>query len=81
MERLTSHVARHSWATAARNTGSGVTVISEALGHSSERMTRIYLGNLDASLVDEVNRKLLNRLLTGVGRTKKKDRSRAFPVF
>ena len=80
-ERLTSHVARHSWATAARNTGSGVTVISEALGHSSERMTRIYLGNLDASLVDEVNRKLMKRLLTGVGRTKKKDRSRAFPVF
>ena len=80
-ERLTSHVARHSWATAARNTGSGVTVISEALGHSSERMTRIYLGNLDAGLVDEVNRRLLNRLQAGAGRTKKKDRSRAFPVF
>ena len=49
--------------------------------YSSERMTRIYLGNLDASLVDEVNRRLLNRLQTGAGRTKRKDRSRVFPVF
>ena len=80
-ERLTSHVARHSWATAARNAGSGVTVISEALGHSSERMTRIYLGSLDSSLVDAVNRKLMERLLTKAGRVKKKDRSRVFPVI
>ena len=61
-EHLSSHVARHSWASAARSIGSGVPVISEALGHSSERMTRIYMGSLDSALVDETNRKILDRL-------------------
>lgn len=70
-----------SRATAARNADSGGTVISEALGHSSERMTRIYLGSLDASLVDAVNRKLMERLLTKAGRIKKKGRNRVFPVI
>ena len=61
-ENLSSYVARHSWATAARGIGSDVPVISEALGHSSERMTRIYMGSLDSVLVDNTNRRLLDRL-------------------
>ena len=61
-DRLTSYVSRHSWATAAQNIGSGVSVISAALGHSSERMTKIYLGNLNSVIIDDTNRKLLDRL-------------------
>lgn len=61
-QKLTSHVARHSWATAARNAGNGMPLISEALGHSSERMTRIYLGEFDACLVDAMNRKLMSNI-------------------
>jgi len=59
---LSSYVARHSWATAARNSQTSMSVISEGLGHSSERMTRIYLGEFDSKLIDDANRKLLSHL-------------------
>ena len=50
---LTSYVARHTWASVAyREVGSPVPVISAALGHSSERTTRIYLAGLDHRKVE-----------------------------
>ena len=61
-ESISSYVARHSWASAARNIGSGMSVISEALGHRSEHTTRIYLGNFDSTLIDHANMKLIVRL-------------------
>ena len=61
-ERVSSYVARHSWASAARNIGSGMSVISAALGHNSEHTTRIYLSNLDSTLIDHANNKLVIRL-------------------
>lgn len=57
---LTMYVARHSWATAARSEGVPLAVISEGMGHDSEKTTRIYLASLDNSVVDEANRKILN---------------------
>ncbi|MBQ0053061.1 MAG: site-specific integrase [Bacteroidales bacterium] len=60
--RFTSHVARHSWANAARNIGHCTEIISEALGHSSERTTRIYLASIGNSTIDHLNRRLLSRL-------------------
>lgn len=41
--KLTTYVARHSWATQARRSGAPMAVISEGLGHTSEETTRIYL--------------------------------------
>lgn len=55
---LTSYVARHTWATAARNNGAPVSVISSALGHSCERTTQIYLDSMDLSGITVVNRKI-----------------------
>lgn len=60
--KLTTYVARHSWATAARNTNIPMSIISEGLGHKSERTTRIYLASFDESLIDEANVKLLKRI-------------------
>lgn len=60
--RLTSYVARHSWATIARNRMIPLTLISEGMGHASESTTRIYLASLDQSLLDEANRKVIGRL-------------------
>ena len=60
--KLTTYVARHSWATAARNTNIPMSIISEGLGHKSERTTRIYLASFDGSLIDEANVKLLKRI-------------------
>lgn len=59
---LTFHTARHGWATAARKAGAPVSEISEALGHTSERTTRIYLASFEASAIDRLNRSILASL-------------------
>lgn len=52
---LTMYVARHSWASIARNSGVPIGVISEGMGHESETTTRIYLASLDNSMIDKAN--------------------------
>lgn len=60
--RLTSYVCRHSWATAARRCGVPLTVISQSMGHESERTTEIYLKSLDCSVIHEANSELLSNV-------------------
>lgn len=57
---LTTYVARHTWASIARNQDIPIPVISEGLGHHSEQTTRIYLTSLDTSIIDEANRKIID---------------------
>ena len=57
--KLTLYVARHSWATAARDNHISISVISEALGHHSETTTQIYLRSIKSSEVDDANAKIL----------------------
>ena len=57
--KLTLYVARHSWATAARDNHISISVISEALGHHSEITTQIYLRSIKSSEVDDANAKIL----------------------
>lgn len=57
---LTSYVVRHSWATIAYRKYTPVAVISQALGHTSEKTTRHYLAQLDISELTKAN-----RLVTG----------------
>ena len=56
---LTSYCARHAWASIAQSERVPIGIICEAMGHTSERTTRIYLSSLDTSAVDEANRKVL----------------------
>ena len=56
---LSSYAARHSWATAAHRAGVPLGVISEGLGHGSERTTQIYLASFGASVLDDANRRVL----------------------
>ena len=60
--RLTSYVARHTWASLAKRSGVSVNVICEAMGHSSPAVTGIYLAELDADVVTAANRKVLYAL-------------------
>lgn len=53
------YVARHSWATLARNQGVPLTLISEGMGHSSEKTTRIYLASIDTAELDRANSRLI----------------------
>lgn len=59
---LTMYVARHTWASVAKQKNIPIGVISDALGHASERTTQIYLSALDTSAVDNANRQILDEL-------------------
>ena len=66
-QRLTSYVARHSWASIARQQRVPLAAISEAMGHTSERTTRIYLRTFDNRAVDRANAAVLRALGQGAG--------------
>ena len=59
---LTMYCARHSWASIARDKGIPISVISEGMGHDSEKTTQIYLASLRSEVIDNANRKILNML-------------------
>ena len=61
---LSSYSARHTWASAARQLNIPVSVISEGMGHDSEKTTRIYLASLDTSVIDGANRKIIGEVLS-----------------
>lgn len=49
---LTTYVARHSFATNLKRSGAPVAIISEALGHDSEKTTKIYLDSFENDVLD-----------------------------
>lgn len=59
---LTTYVARHGWASIAQKEEIPIATISKAMGHDSEKTTRIYLDSLDTSIVDKANSTILNLL-------------------
>lgn len=63
-EPLTFHRSRHAWASIARDHNVPLAVISEGMGHDSEKTTRIYLASLDTSILDNANRDIMNLLDT-----------------
>ena len=56
---LTTYVARHSYATVLKRSGVSTAIISESLGHSSEKITQIYLDSFENSQIDEAMKNLL----------------------
>jgi len=50
--RLTTYVARHTFASVLKKSGVNVALISEALGHSDLTTTRIYLDSFDNTQLD-----------------------------
>lgn len=59
-KRLTTYVARHSFATILKKKGSSVEKISELMGHSNVNVTMTYLKEFDSETLDMENRKLLD---------------------
>lgn len=57
---LTFYVARHTWATLARDKGFPVSAISAGMGHTSESTTQIYLSSLDHRIIDKANKAVIN---------------------
>ena len=56
---LTTYVARHSQATVMKKAGVATSVIREIMGHSSERVTQIYLDSFDNEQIDNAMKNLL----------------------
>jgi site-specific recombinase xerD len=56
---LTTYVARHSFATVLKRAGVSTSIISESLGHSSERITQVYLDSFDNEQIDKAMKSLL----------------------
>ena len=56
---LTTYVARHSQATVMKRAGVSTAVIREIMGHSSERVTQIYLDSFDNEQIDNAMKNLL----------------------
>ena len=60
---LTSYVSRHSWATAAYHQHLPLSVISQSMGHESEKTTEIYLKSLESNVIDKANHYLIENIL------------------
>lgn len=56
---LTTYIARHTYATVLKRSGVNTSIISESLGHSSEKITQIYLDSFENSQIDEAMKNLL----------------------
>lgn len=60
---LTTYVGRHTWASAMRDMGCDLSLISKGLGHESLKTTQIYLSTIDTSAVAKANRKMMDKIL------------------
>jgi len=58
-KRLTSYVARHSFATILKKENIGTAIISEMMGHSSESVKQTYLDSFDNATKTEAAKKLI----------------------
>ena len=54
-----TYTARHSWATTAKDEGVAISVISESLGHTSEKVTHVYLASFDNNAMSRANKKVI----------------------
>ncbi|MCB0745893.1 MAG: site-specific integrase [Ignavibacteriae bacterium] len=59
-EKLTSYVARHSFATNLKQKGVSTDIISEAMGHQNIAITQTYLKELDNKVIDDAMKSLLD---------------------
>jgi integrase/recombinase XerD len=61
-EKVSSYVARHSFSTIAKNSGTSIEFISEALGHSSVTVTKRYLKSFEKATRTEHSEKMENEI-------------------
>lgn len=59
---LTAYVARHTWASIARDMNISIAIISEGMGHRSYRTTQVYLNSIDTSKINDANREIIRRI-------------------
>lgn len=65
-KKITTYVARHSFATCMKHKGVSTDVISESLGHQNIAITQTYLKSFSNSVLDEAAEVLLSTNLSKV---------------
>lgn len=80
IQPLTTYVARHSWASMVESCGTNTSIISQGLGHSSERVTLIYMKGMPSRVIDEANEEMLDRKIRKK-RGKKKNKNKKCPFL
>ena len=60
--KVTMYCARHSWATIAKEKNIPISVISDSMGHNSEKITRIYLKSINDDVIDKYNDMLIEAI-------------------
>ena len=61
-ENLTTYTARHSWATIAHHNDVNIAMVSQGMGHHSERVTRVYLDSFGYERLTQVNLTVLGAI-------------------
>jgi len=56
--KLTTYVSRHTYATTLKKSGKPISLISEALGHGSEKVTQAYLKSFEHEELDEADKNI-----------------------
>ena len=56
---ITTYVARHSQATIMKKAGISTAIIGQIMGHSSERVTQVYLDSFDNEQINNAMKNLL----------------------
>ncbi|MBQ7421505.1 MAG: site-specific integrase [Prevotella sp.] len=62
--RLTSYVSRHTWASMAFETNVDLNVISQSMGHTDTKTTRIYIREINDDIVASENNKMLRKVFS-----------------
>ena len=57
------YTGRHTWASAMRDMGTSLSVISKGLGHENLKTTQIYLSSIDTEDVVKANRKMIGKIM------------------
>ena len=62
-QKITTYAARHTWVTIAFNCNINTAIISQSVGHSSIKVTEIYLKPFQQAAINDANRRVIQAVM------------------